>query len=39
MGKNKIPDVYKEPTQCGGVIKKTESDGGGGFGGVWDWGG
>ena len=22
MGKNKIPDVYKEPTQCGGVIKK-----------------
>ena len=22
MGKNKIPNVYKEPTQCGGVIKK-----------------
>ena len=22
-----------------GSLKKTESDGGGGFGGVWDWGG
>ena len=21
LGKNKIPDVYKEPAQCGGVIK------------------